>query len=88
MLFPKNRVKVLVGMRFVTEVPAIVMIGMWAVFQFIAGFASITESAQTSGVAYMAHIGGFVAGLLLALLLRPFADRGAPSATAGLFGRP
>jgi len=86
-LFPKNRVKVLVGMRFVTEVPAIVMIGMWAVFQFVAGFASITASAQTSGVAYMAHIGGFVAGVVLAFLLRPFADRGATSASSGLFGR-
>lgn len=86
-LFPRNRVKVLVGMRFVTEVPAIVMIGMWAVFQFVAGFASITASAQTSGVAYMAHIGGFVAGLVLAFLLRPFADRTAPSAPAGLLGR-
>jgi len=86
-LFPKNRVKVLMGMRFVTEVPAIVVIGMWAVFQFVAGFASITASAQTSGVAYMAHIGGFVAGAVLAFLLRPFADRGAPSASSGLFGR-
>lgn len=85
-LFPRNRVKVLVGMRFVTEVPAIVMIGMWAVFQFVAGFASITASAQTSGVAYMAHIGGFVAGAVLAFLLRPFADRGAPAASRGLFG--
>lgn len=83
-LFPRNRVKVLVGMRFVSEVPAIVMIGMWAVFQFVAGFASITASAQTSGVAYMAHIGGFIAGLVLALLLRPFADHGARSAPAGL----
>lgn len=86
-LFPKNRVKVLVGMRFVQEVPAIVMIGLWAVFQFIAGAASITESAQTSGVAYMAHIGGFLAGLVLAFLLRGFADRGTP-APAGLRGRP
>lgn len=85
-LFPKNRVKVLVGMRFVTEVPAIVMIGMWAVFQFIAGFASTTASAQTSGVAYMAHIGGFIAGVVLAFLLRPFADRGLPGASIGLFG--
>jgi len=78
-LFPKNRVKVLMGMRFVTEVPALVMIGMWALFQFVAGAASITASAQTSGVAYMAHIGGFVAGLVLAFLLRGFADRGTPA---------
>lgn len=76
-LFPKNRVKVLIGMRYVQEVPAIVMIGLWAVFQFVAGAASITESAQTSGVAYMAHIGGFIAGLVLAFLLRGFADRSA-----------
>ena len=78
-LFPKNRVKVLIGMRFVQEVPALVMIGMWALFQFIAGAASITASAQTSGVAYMAHIGGFIAGLVLAFLLRGFADRGTPA---------
>lgn len=85
-LFPKNRVRVLVGMRYVQEVPAIVMIGLWAVFQFIAGAASITESAQTSGVAYMAHIGGFVAGLVLAFLLRGVADH-SPSHPAGLGGR-
>ena len=85
-LFPKNRVKVLVAMRFVQEVPAIVMIGLWAVFQFVAGAAAITESAQTSGVAYMAHIGGFIAGLVLAFLLRGFADRGTPAPTA-LAGR-
>ena len=85
-LFPKNRVKVLIGMRFVQEVPAIVMIGMWALFQFVAGYASITASAQTSGVAYMAHIGGFIAGLVLSFLLRGFADRGTP-APAQLTGR-
>ena len=88
-LFPKNRVKVLVGMRFVQEVPALVMIGLWAVFQFIAGAASITQSAQTSGVAYMAHIGGFIAGLVLAVLLKGFADHGTPAPAAagrrGLF---
>jgi membrane associated rhomboid family serine protease len=87
-LFPRNRVRVLIGFRFVTEVPALVMIGLWAAFQFVAGYASITESAQTSGVAYLAHVGGFVAGLVLAVLLRPFADRGTSApAGAGLLGR-
>lgn len=84
-LFPKNRIRVLVGFRFVTEVPALVMIGMWAVFQFVAGYAAITQSAQTSGVAYMAHIGGFVAGFVLAFLLRGFADRSAPHAAGAEF---
>jgi membrane associated rhomboid family serine protease len=70
-LFPRNPVRVLVGMRYVTEVPALVMIGLWALLQFVSGFAALTvPSAQTSGVAYMAHIGGFVAGLALTFLLR------------------
>jgi membrane associated rhomboid family serine protease len=73
-LFPTNRVRVLVG-YFVTSVPAVAMIGLWALIQFANGFAATSVSAQTGGVAYMAHIGGFVAGLLLAFALRPFANQ-------------
>ena len=73
-LFPSNRVRVLLG-YFVTTVPAVAMIGLWALIQFFNGFASTSLSAQTGGVAYMAHIGGFIAGLVLAFVLRPFADR-------------
>jgi membrane associated rhomboid family serine protease len=73
--FPRNRVKVLVGMRYVTEVPALMMIGLWALIQFVSGVGSIAVSEQTGGVAYWAHIGGFVAGLVLAFLLRPFINR-------------
>jgi membrane associated rhomboid family serine protease len=69
--FPQNRVRVLVGFRFVTEVPALMMIGLWALIQFISGIGSIAVTDQTTGgVAYFAHIGGFVAGLVLAFLLR------------------
>jgi membrane associated rhomboid family serine protease len=74
-LFPANRVRVLLG-YFVTTVPAVAMIGLWALIQFFSGFAATSVSAQTGGVAYMAHIGGFVAGLVLAFVLKPFADRG------------
>ena len=73
-LFPGNRVRVLIG-YFVTNVPAVAMIGLWALIQFVNGFGATSLSAQTGGVAYMAHIGGFVAGLILAFILRPFADR-------------
>ena len=73
-LFPRNRVRVLLG-YFITTVPAILMIGLWAVIQFVNGFGATGVNAQSGGVAYMAHIGGFIAGLLLAFLLRPFADR-------------
>ena len=70
--FPQNRVRVLVGFRYVTEVPALLMIGLWALIQFISGVGAIAVTEQTGGVAYWAHIGGFVAGLVLALLLRSF----------------
>jgi membrane associated rhomboid family serine protease len=82
--FPQNKVRVLVGMRFVQEVPAIMMIGLWALIQFISGFGSIATTDSTGGgVAYFAHIGGFIAGLVLAFVLRAF-GRGptTPFATA------
>ncbi len=73
---PQNPVRVLVGFRFVTEVPAVLMIGLWALLQFVNGFGAITVSEQTGGVAYWAHIGGFVAGLLIAFALRAVAGVG------------
>ncbi len=66
-LFPKGSVRVLMG-RSVVPMPALVVIGLWIVLQFINGVGSITQSTETGGVAYMAHIGGFVAGLVLTFL--------------------
>jgi len=74
-LFPTNRVRVLIG-YFVTSVPAIAMIGLWALIQFANGFGSTTVDAQAGGVAYFAHIGGFICGFILAFILKPFSDRG------------
>ena len=70
-MFGSNRVRVLMG-GIVTTVPAYVMIGLWIVLQFVSGFASIANTAQTDGVAYGAHVGGFIAGLILTFLLRGF----------------
>jgi membrane associated rhomboid family serine protease len=67
-LFPKGRVRVLMR-GGVVAVPALVVIGIWIVLQLINGFGSFTQSAQTGGIAYMAHIGGFVAGLALAFIM-------------------
>jgi membrane associated rhomboid family serine protease len=67
-LFPKGQIKVLMR-GGVVALPALVVIGLWIVLQLISGIGSFTHSAQTGGVAYMAHIGGFVAGLALAFLL-------------------
>ena len=59
--------------RFLTQVPAIVAIGIWIVFQLISGFgASVVSDESGGGVAYLAHIGGFAAGALVGLVLRTF----------------
>jgi len=68
-LFPKQRVRVLVGRR-VTQMPALAVIGMWIVLQFINGIGSMAQTAETGGVAYAAHVGGFVAGLALVWVFR------------------
>jgi len=69
LLFPQQQVRVLMG-RSVLPVPALIVIGFWIVLQFFSGFASITNTADTGGVAYMAHIGGFIAGFVLTFLFR------------------
>ena len=69
LMFPQQQVKVLVG-RVVTPVSALIVIGFWIVLQFFNGIGSIANTADTGGVAYMAHIGGFVAGFVLTFMLR------------------
>ena len=69
LLFPRGQVKVLMG-RGVVPMPALVVIGFWIVLQFFSGIGSIAASAGSGGVAYMAHIGGFIAGVGLTFLLR------------------
>jgi len=69
-MFPQEQVKVLLGTT-VSSVSALIVIGGWIVLQFFSGVASITSAAaDTGGVAFMAHIGGFVAGVILTFLLR------------------
>ncbi len=63
-LFPRNRVRVLTRGGIVS-VPAIVVLGFWIVIQLISGMGSMAQTADTGGVAYLAHVGGFLAGLLL-----------------------
>jgi membrane associated rhomboid family serine protease len=78
LLFPQGKVRVMQGTR-VIQMSALVVIGFWIVLQFFSGIGSIVGTAQTGGIAYMAHIGGFVAGILLALLFR--GNRGSPALT-------
>jgi membrane associated rhomboid family serine protease len=67
LLFPRNRVRVLTR-GGVTAVPAFVMLGLWILLQLVSGVGAMAQTEQTGGVAYMAHIGGFVAGLVLVKL--------------------
>ena len=69
LLFPREQVKVLQGQR-VIQVPALIVIGFWIALQFFSGIGSIANTAQTGGVAYMAHIGGFLAGFVLTFFFR------------------
>ncbi len=77
LLFPGARVRVLMG-RSVVPMPAFVVIGLWIILQLVSGIGSIAPTADTGGIAYMAHIGGFAAGFVLTLVLR--GNRGAEEA--------
>ena len=70
LMFPRGSVRVLMG-RGIIPMPALIVIGFWAVLQFLSGFGAIVSTEQTSGggVAYMAHVGGFIAGLILAVVM-------------------
>jgi membrane associated rhomboid family serine protease len=74
-LHPHRRVRVLM-LRMLTEVPAFVAVGLWFLFQLISAFGVIGQGPQsTGGVAFMAHIGGFIAGVVLVKLFAIGAPR-------------
>lgn len=74
LLFPQGKVRVLQGQR-VVQVSALIVIGLWIVLQLFSGIGSISNAADTGGVAYMAHIGGFIAGFVLTLVFRGSSPR-------------
>jgi membrane associated rhomboid family serine protease len=61
LLFPRNQVRAII-LRFYTTVPAFVAIGIWIIYQLVLGY--LTPSGG-GGVAYAAHIGGFITGIAL-----------------------
>lgn len=75
-LFPSRKVRVFI-VRNIVAVPAFVVLGIWIVFQVISGMGMLGGNQEGGGVAYAAHVGGFVAGLLLVKLF----DRGAAKNT-------
>ena len=77
LLFPYATILTLVGFAFFwrfVHIPAAVMIGFWVVMQLLFGYLTVsasTRGAESGGVAWFAHIGGFLAGVVLLFLLRP-----------------
>ena len=74
-LFPGARILSLVFLGFfyqLLEVPALIVLGFWFALQLLSGFASFGAETAQGGVAFFAHIGGFVFGLALGVLLRLF----------------
>ena len=69
LLFPGRRVTVATGYG-IAEMPSLVVIGLWFVLQLFSGIGSIGAAADTGGVAFMAHVGGFITGFVLALVIR------------------
>ena len=67
LFFPNNSVTVLI-FRFVTTVPAMVAVGLWFAMQLFSSFMEL-GAGEGGGVAYGAHIGGFIAGLPLAFFI-------------------
>ena len=68
-LFPQGQVRVLQGQRII-PLPALMVIGLWFVLQLFSGVGSIVAGAASAGgVAYLAHVGGFLAGIVLTMLL-------------------
>ena len=72
-LFPGARILSLVFLGFfyqLLEIPAIIVLGIWFGLQLLSGFAAFDATTAQGGVAFFAHIGGFVFGLAVGLLLR------------------
>ena len=73
--FPKNRVMVWVFFSLIA-VPAWLMIGFWAAEQFLATVGTVARTEQTTGgIAYAAHAGGFIAGVVLGLIAKGVSGR-------------
>ncbi len=70
-MFPKTRVLTLIPLGYfirLAELPALAVLGMWFVLQLLSGTMSL--GARGGGVAFWAHIGGFVAGMALGYLFK------------------
>jgi membrane associated rhomboid family serine protease len=71
-LYPRATVGVLLLPFFVLPIPAFALIAIWFALQLFTGVAEIGNTSASSGIAVWAHVGGFLTGLALMLIARPF----------------
>ena len=78
-LYPRSRVLTLIPLFFwweIIELPALVLLGFWFLMQlFSAGAIAVTAHTSGGGVAFMAHVAGFVAGMIVVFVLRQRQER-------------
>ncbi|MGB8648307.1 MAG: rhomboid family intramembrane serine protease [Anaerolineae bacterium] len=90
-MFPGAKVRAIIAPLFFLpfSVPAFIVIGMWFLLQFVFGIGSLNPAAaSTGGVAYWAHIGGFIAGMLMIIPFWVRARMAPPSAAQRYYTPP
>ena len=72
-MFPHSRVLTLIPLFIiweVVEIPAVIVLGLWFVIQLFSGVGSLATMHQGGGVAFWAHIAGFVTGMALIFVFK------------------
>ncbi|MBI2776913.1 MAG: rhomboid family intramembrane serine protease [Chloroflexi bacterium] len=81
-VYPRARILTLIFLGFfyqLLEIPAVLVLGFWFLLQLVDGAASLGATSAQGGVAFFAHIGGFVAGAIVGLLIRGLPGGGRPA---------
>src|SRR5260370_14450210 len=68
-LYPRSRILTLVFV-FLVPIPAVLILGYWSILQFLSAFESLGSMAPGGGVAWWAHVGGFLLGMLITMMTR------------------
>ena len=75
LLYPRAKVTTVIIFGFfirLIKIPAVVVLGFWIIYQFLYGISSLAVRTGEGGVAWFAHIGGFICGVILIKLFKPF----------------
>lgn len=77
LLYPRAKVTTVIIFGFfirLIKIPAVVVLSFWIIYQFLYGISSLAVGTGEGGVAWFAHIGGFISGIILIKLFKPFVE--------------